>query len=67
MNLHRLPHEVQRAIETHGPTSKKLEKFLAEWRQDVEARNSLNNWVMSPQDRAFVDFHNHYLQERQAD
>lgn len=59
----KLPHEVQQAIESHGP-SHRLDDFLHEWREDIEARNWLNNWVMSEQDQLFVEFHNQYRRER---
>lgn len=59
----KLPHEVQQAIESYGP-SHRLDDFLHEWREDIEARNWLNNWVMSEQDQLFVEFHNQYRRER---
>ena len=65
MRSYKLPSEVQKAIEFYG-SGHKLDQFLADWRRDVEARNWYNNWVMSPQDRAFVDFHNQYMRERRV-
>lgn len=59
----KLPHEVQQAIESHGP-SRRLDDFLHAWRKDIEARNWLNNWVMSHSDKLFVEYHNQYRQER---
>jgi len=59
----KLPHEVQRAIEAYGP-SHRLDDFLHEWREDIEARNWLNNWALSEQDQLFVEFHNQYRRER---
>jgi hypothetical protein len=59
----KLPHEVQQAIESYGP-SHRLDDFLHEWREDIEARNWLNNWVLSEQDQLFVEFHNQYRRER---
>lgn len=59
----KLPHEVQRAIESYGP-SNRLDDFLNEWREDIEARNWLNNWALSEEDRLFVNFHNQYRLER---
>lgn len=59
----KLPHEVQQAIESYGP-SHKLDRFLQKWREDIEARNWLNYWGMSKPDDLFVDFHNQYRQDR---
>lgn len=59
----KLPHEVQQAIESYGP-SHRLDDFLHEWRKDIEARNWLNNWSLSEQDQLFVEFHNQYRRER---
>jgi hypothetical protein len=59
----KLPHEVQQAIESYGP-SHRLDDFLHEWREDIEARNWLNNWALSEQDQLFVEFHNQYRRER---
>ncbi len=59
----KLPHEVQQAIESYGP-SHRLDDFLHEWREDIEARNWLNNWELNEQDQLFVEFHNQYRRER---
>ena len=59
----KLPHEVQQAIESYGP-SHRLDDFLHEWREDIEARNWLNNWALIEQDQLFVEFHNQYRRER---
>ena len=59
----KLPHKVQQAIESYGP-SHRLDDFLHEWREDIEARNWLNNWALSEQDQLFVEFHNQYRRER---
>lgn len=63
MQLEKLPSEVQQAVEAYG-VGRRLDQFLREWRNDVEARNWLNNWCLSPQDQAFVNFHNQYLRDR---
>lgn len=63
INYFKLPHEVQRAIESYGP-SHKLDDFLHEWRQTIEARNWLNNWTLSESDKRFLEFHNQYQQDR---
>jgi len=59
----KLPHEVQRAIESYGP-GRRLDDFLYEWRDYLEGRNWLNHWVMSESDKQFVEFHNQYRMER---
>ena len=63
MQIKNLPNEIQKAINSYGP-GRELDNYLAECRRDIEARNSLNFMILSPQDRAFVEFHNQYLQER---
>jgi|LakMenEpi03Aug12_release.lakeMendotaPanAssembly.Ray.scaffolds.fasta_scaffold1320977_2 hypothetical protein len=62
-NYDKLPVEVQKAIEQYGH-GQKLDNFLHEWRRDLEARNWLNNWVLSAQDQLFVEFHNQYQRDR---
>lgn len=61
----KLPHEVQQAIESYGP-SRRLDDFLMSWRKEIEARNWLNNWIMSSQDQLFIDYHNEYLKSRNS-
>lgn len=63
-NTNRLPSEVRAAIDNHG-ASVRLDQFLAEWRADLEGRNFLNTWILSPQDQAFVEFHNNYQRQRE--
>lgn len=62
-NFERLPHEVQQAIISYGP-SRRLDEFLDQWRKDLEARNWLNNWNLSAQDQIFIVYHNDYRKQR---
>jgi len=61
--IDKLPHEVQLAVESYGP-SQRLDAFLDQWRKDLEARNWLNNWSLSVQDQQFVEYHNEYRRQR---
>jgi hypothetical protein len=59
MQLHgKLPVDVKKAIERYG-CGRRLDQFLYEWRLEVEARNWNNTWVLSLQDRSFIEFNNH--------
>lgn len=61
-NYHKLPEDVRDALRrTYNLAG--LRHFLEERRGQIRAKNWLNNWCLTDEDRAFVDFHNEYLED----